>query len=186
MLVGALPQSPQNTKLMFWNAGFVLADCVSFASPQTARLSHFIARPLPTKPWLCGGPFLRLRDFANRLWAGSSTLLRLFFPSFIRFLLLLVQLQNTVDIGLGRQQLFHFLAGFSVVGVGRFLLRQQLGVLGIQCLDGGQLLEAQSIKIVLCGLNASKLSGFCISASSMAAQIRSRWEGFFLSPSHLL
>ena len=74
------------------------------------------------------------------------------FPSFIRFLLLLIQLQNTVDIGLGRQQLFHFLTGFSVVGVGRFLLRQQLGVLGIQRLDGGQLLEAQSIKIVLCGL----------------------------------
>ena len=86
------------------------------------------------------------------MWAGSSALLRLFFPSFIRFLLLLIQLQNTVDIGLGRQQLFHFLTGFSVVGVGRFLLRQQLGVLGIQRLDGGQLLEAQSIKIVLCGL----------------------------------
>ena len=31
-----------------------------------------------------------------------------------------------------------------------------------------------------------KLSGFCVSASSMAAHIRSRWEGFFLSPSHLL
>ena len=121
VLVGALPQSPQNTKLVFWNAGFVLADCVSFASPQAARLSHFIARPLPTKPRLCGDPFHRLRDFANRLWAGGSALLRLFFPSFIRFLLLLVQLQNTVDIGLGRQQLFHFLAGFSVVGVGRFL-----------------------------------------------------------------
>lgn len=74
------------------------------------------------------------------------------FPSFIRFLLLLVQLQNTVDIGLVRQQLFHFLTGFSVVGVGRFLLRQQLGVLGIQRLDGGQLLEAKPIKIVLCGL----------------------------------
>ena len=86
------------------------------------------------------------------MWAGSSALLRLFFPSFIRFPLLLIQLQNTVDIGLGRQQLFHFLTGFSVVGVGRFLLRQQLGVLGIQRLDGGQLLEAQSIKIVLCGL----------------------------------
>ena len=86
------------------------------------------------------------------MWAGSSALLRLFFPSFIRFLLLLVQLQNTVDIGLGRQQLFHFLTGFSVVGVGRFLLRQQLGVLGIQRLDGGQLLEAKPIKIVLCSL----------------------------------
>lgn len=34
--------------------------------------------------------------------------------------------------------------------------------------------------------SASKLSGFCANASSMAAQIRSRWEGFFLSPSHLL
>ena len=86
------------------------------------------------------------------MWAGSSTLLRLFFPSFICFLLLLVQLQNTVDIGLGRQQLFHFLTGLAVVGVDGFLLRQQLGVLGIQRLDGGQLLEAQSIKIVLCGL----------------------------------
>lgn len=74
------------------------------------------------------------------------------FPSFIRFLLLLVQLQNTVDIGLGRQQLFHFLAGFSVVGIGGFLFRQQLGVLGIQRLNGGQLLEAKPIKIVLCGL----------------------------------
>ena len=79
-------------------------------------------------------------------------LLCLFFPSFIRFLLLLIQLQNTVDIGLGRQQLFHFLTGFSVVGIGGFLLRQQLGVLGIQRLDGGQLLEAQSIKIVLAAL----------------------------------
>ena len=49
-----------------------------------------------------------------------------------RQLQLLIQLQNTVDIGLGRQQLFHFFTGFSVVGVGRFLLRQQLGVLGIQ------------------------------------------------------
>ena len=86
------------------------------------------------------------------MWAGSSALLRLFFPSFIRFLLLLVQLQNTVDIGFGRQQLFHFLTGFSVFGVGRFLLRQQLGVLGIQRFDGGQLLEAKPIKIVLCGL----------------------------------
>ena len=84
--------------------------------------------------------------------AGSSALLRLFFPSFIHFLLFLVQFQNTVDIGFGRQQLFHFLAGFSVFGVGRFLLRQQLGVLGIQRLDGGQLLEAKPIKIVLCGL----------------------------------
>lgn len=86
------------------------------------------------------------------MWAGSSALLRLFFPSFIRFLLLLIQLQNTVDIGLSRQQLFYFFTGFSVVGVGRFLLRQQLGVLGIQRLDGGQLLEAQSIEIVFCGL----------------------------------
>ena len=66
-------------------------------------------------------------------------MLRLFFPSFICFLLLLVQFQNTVDIGLGRQQLFHFLAGLAVVGVDGFLLRQQLGVLGIQRLDGGQL-----------------------------------------------
>ena len=74
------------------------------------------------------------------------------FPSFIRFLLLLVQLQNAVDIGLSRQQLFHILAGFSVVGVGGFLLHQQFGVLGIQRLDGGELLEAKPIKIVLCGL----------------------------------
>ena len=66
--------------------------------------------------------------------------------------MLLIHLQDTVDIGLGRQQRFHFLTGFSVVGVGRFLLRQQLGVLGIQRLDGGQLLEAKPIKIVLCGL----------------------------------
>ena len=80
------------------------------------------------------------------MWAGSLTLLRLFFPSFIRFLLLLVQLQNTVDIGFGRQQLFHFLTGFSVVGVGRFLFRQQLGVLGIQRLDGGQLLKPSPSK----------------------------------------
>ena len=55
--------------------------------------------------------------FFKSLMAGNSTLLPLFFPSFICFLLRLVQFQNTVDVGFGRQQFFHFLTGFSVLGI---------------------------------------------------------------------
>ena len=57
--------------------------------------------------------------FCKSLVGGQLSAAPPLFPSFIRFLQLLIQLQNTVDIGLGRQQLFHFFTGFSVVGVGR-------------------------------------------------------------------
>ena len=38
------------------------------------------------------------------------------------------------------------------VGVGRFFHRQQCGVLGVQRLDRGELLQAQGIKMLLCSL----------------------------------
>ena len=80
MLVGALPQSPQNTEFVFWNDGFVLADCVSFASPQAARLSHFTARPLTTKPRLCGVPLPSAARFFKSLMGGQLSAALPLFP----------------------------------------------------------------------------------------------------------
>ena len=78
---------------------------IAYPSPHRKRQGSVTSSLVlsPQSHGFAGYPVHRLRDFSNRLWAGSSALLRLFFPSFIRFLLFLVQLQNTVDIGLGRQ-----------------------------------------------------------------------------------
>lgn len=115
MLVEAPPKSPQNTKVVFWNAGQVL----------------------------------RLRDFSNRFIAVSLTLLRIFFFRPIRFLPCFVQLQNAVNVRLGSQQLLHVLTSLSVLGVCRLFLRHKCSVLGLQTLDGGELLYALVIKKLL-------------------------------------
>ena len=46
------PATPTPKPLL--NSSLVLANFVSFASPQAARLTHFVARPLPTQPDLLG------------------------------------------------------------------------------------------------------------------------------------
>ena len=76
---GAAP-IPAEHKFVFWNDGFVLADCVSFASPQAARLSHFIARPLPTKPRLCGVPRPSTARFFKSLVGGQLSAAPPLFP----------------------------------------------------------------------------------------------------------
>ena len=52
----AVQRSPPATRTPkpLLNSSLVLANFVSFASPQAARLTHFVARPLPTQPDLLG------------------------------------------------------------------------------------------------------------------------------------
>ena len=65
---------------------------------------------------------------------------------FLFFFLLLIPVQQPIHVGLGRQKLPHFLAGAPVLSVGFLLFLQQLGVLGLQLFDLGQLLDTHIIK----------------------------------------
>ena len=78
---------------------------------------------------------LWLRVLRTLLTATGSPLAVVFF-----FLLWfgLLHRQDPIHIVLDRQQLPHGGAGLPVLGVGRFLIRQQLGILGLKNLDRGQ------------------------------------------------
>ena len=80
------------------------------------------------------------------LTATSSPLAVVFF-----FLLRLGLLhrQDPIHIVLDRQQFPHGGAGLPVLSVSLFLIRQQLGILGLKLLDGGQLFHVQLIKGLL-------------------------------------
>ena len=64
----------------------------------------------------------------------------------------LLHRQDTIHIVLDRQQFPHGGAGLPVLSVSLFLVRQQLGVLGLKLLDGGQLLHVQLVEGFLGGL----------------------------------
>ena len=51
-----------------------------------------------------------------------------------------------IYIGLCYQQLPHFLTGAPVLGIGLFLFLQEPGILGLQLLDLGQLLDPHIVK----------------------------------------
>lgn len=72
----------------------------------------------------------------------SLTLLLLLF--FLDLALLIAE--NPVHIGLDREQFAHLVSCFTVVGIGCFLLRQQLCIFLLQTLDGGQFFQPQLIK----------------------------------------
>ena len=64
----------------------------------------------------------------------------------------LLHRQDPIHIVLDRQQLPHGGAGLPVLAVSRFLVCQQLGILGLKLLDGGQFLHVQFVKGFLGGL----------------------------------
>ena len=64
----------------------------------------------------------------------------------------LLHRQDPIHIVLDRQQLPHGGAGLPVLGVGRFLIRQQLGILGLKILDSGELFHVQLVEGFLGGL----------------------------------
>ena len=64
----------------------------------------------------------------------------------------LLHRQDPIHIVLDRQQLPHGGAGLPVLGIGRFLVCQQLGILGLKLLDSGQLLHIQLVEGFLGGL----------------------------------
>lgn len=115
----------------------VLAGCVSFASPQAARLIHCAARPFPTKPRLCGGPLLCGGASFGCLWSriSSALFLLLFVPGFV-----CVLAENLLRIGAVGEQLFHLVPRLPVLSISRFFLGEQGGVFGLQALDRRQLL----------------------------------------------
>ena len=67
-------------------------------------------------------------------------------PGGLRLFLLPVIAHDPVHVGPDSQQLPHFVTRFFVVGVGRFFLRQQSGVLGLEALNGRQLFQPQAVK----------------------------------------
>ena len=81
---------------------------------------------------------------------GASAVLLLFlFPVILAFLPISYQ---PVYVGFRDQQFPHFLAGLPVLGIVFFLSFQQCCVLGLQTLDGGQLLDTQIVKCLFCRL----------------------------------
>ena len=77
----------------------------------------------------------------ERFLSGPFGLVAVFFC-----LLFFLHIQNPVYILFCFQQLPHFLTGAPVLGVGFFLFLQELGVLGLQLFDLGQLLDTHIIK----------------------------------------
>ena len=94
--------------------------------------------PLEHRFSICGFACCR-----TLLTATSLPLVTVFF-----FLLRLGLLhrQDPIHIVLDRQQLPHGGAGLPVLSVSLFLVRQQLGLLGLKLLDGGQLLHIQLVE----------------------------------------
>src|SRR5699024_894194 len=102
-----------------------------------------LLREVPQAPFehrfsICGCAFLR-----TLLTATSSPLAVVFF-FLLRFGLL--HCQDPIHIVLDRQQLPHSGAGLPVFAISLFLVCQQLGVLGLKLLDGGQLLYVQLVE----------------------------------------
>ena len=64
----------------------------------------------------------------------------------------LLHRKDPIHIVLDSQQLPPGGAGLPVLAVSRFLVRQQLGILGLKLLDGGQLLHVQLVEGFLGGL----------------------------------
>ena len=77
----------------------------------------------------------------ERFQSGPFGLVAVFFC-----LLFFLHIQNPVYILFCFQQLPHFLTGAPVLGVGFFLFLQQLGILGLQVFDLGQLLYTYLVK----------------------------------------
>ena len=73
-------------------------------------------------------------------------------PMVFIFLSFFLHAHKSIHIVLNRQQLPHGGAGLPVLSISLFLVRQQLGVLGLKLLDGGQLLHIQLVEGFLGGL----------------------------------
>ena len=54
--------------------------------------------------------------------------------------------KNPIHISLGSLQGAHILLGFLVICIHGFFLRQELGIFGLQALDGGQFVQRQIVK----------------------------------------
>lgn len=78
---------------------------------------------------------------------GGSTLLMLF----LLFISLCIYVKYRLGISAVGQQLFHLGSGLTVCRVCGSLLCQKGGVLGLQSLDRGQLLQAPVIEVLLRG-----------------------------------
>ena len=114
------------------------SDACGYPDSPKRLLREVPQAPLKHRFSICGCAFLR-----TLLTATSSPLAVVFF-FLLRFGLL--HRQDPIHIVLNRQQLPHSGAGVPVLGIGRFLVRQQLGVLGLKLLDRGQLLHVQLVE----------------------------------------
>ena len=84
------------------------------------------------------GDFPAAAHPADAYWSkGSLTRLLLFF--FLDLALFIAE--NPVHIGLDREQFAHLVSHPAVVGIGGFLLGQQLCIFLLQALDGGQFFQ---------------------------------------------
>ena len=109
-----------------------------YPDSPTRLLREVPQAPLEHRFSICGCAFWR-----TLLTTTSSPLAVVFF-----FLLRLGLLHRKypIHIVLDGQQFPHGGAGLPVLSVSRFLVRQQLGILGLKLLDGGQLFHVQLIK----------------------------------------
>lgn len=112
--------------------------------PSALLVEGSAPKPLWTQNFI-----LRLRVLRT-LWTMTGSPLAVVFFFLLRFGLL--HRQDPIHIVLDRQQFPHGGAGLPVLSVSRFLVRQQLGVLGLKLLDGGQFLHVQLIEGFLGGL----------------------------------
>ena len=129
---------------LFISAKKAASDACGYPDSPTRLLREVPQAPLEHRFSICGCAFLR-----TLLTATSSPLAVVFF-----FLLWfgLLHRQDPIHIVLDRQQLPHVGAGLPVLGVGRFLIRQQLGILGLKILDSGELFHVQLVEGFLGGL----------------------------------
>ena len=123
---------------LFISAKKAASDACGYPDSPTRLLWEVPQAPFEHRFSICGCAFLR-----TLLTATSSPLAVVFF-FLLRFGLL--HRQDPIHIVLDRQQLPHGGAGLPVLSVSLFLVRQQLGVLGLKLLDGGQLLHVQLVE----------------------------------------
>ena len=114
------------------------SDACGYPDSPKRLLREVPQAPLKHRFSICGCAFLR-----TLLTATSSPLAVVFF-FLLRFGLL--HCQDPIHIVLDRQQLPHSGAGLPVFAISLFLVCQQLGVLGLKLLDGGQLLHIQLVE----------------------------------------
>ena len=107
-------------------------------SPSALLVEGSAPKPLWTQNFI-----LRLRV---RWTLMTMTGLPLAVVFFLFFFLFLIHFQQPIHIGLCRQKFPHFLTGTPVLGVGFLLFLQQLGILGLQVFDLGQLLYTYLVK----------------------------------------